>query len=266
MSSSRPNSHHREGLSNSALRLASEAMEGQYLPDLQEVYEEEALPVLANGNANDLGAFAGGVDGIDADAIDCLEMLFLLSSNRNDALHLAERTLATYGSLGKAISRPGKELRERLGVSRSTAALVAMINRCMKLVLAEKLPVRQEIGSFASLMEFISIDLKHAEQETSRVLYLDEKNGLLKEEEIARGAIGSMRFRARDIAKSAIIYNAASVILAHNHLSDDPTPRAVDVQATIKTKEALKAFDVVLHDHVIVARDNILSMYDEKLI
>lgn len=267
MSSSPSDSHHRENLSNSTLRLDSEADQNQHLPGLQETNEDiDILPCSTNGDLHRLAAFVDGVNGIDVDAADWLEMLFLLSSNRKDAQQLAELTLTTYGSLGNALSRPGKELRQVLGVDRSTTAIVSMISSCMKLVLAEKLPVRQMIRSSSALLEFISIDLKHADQEISRVLYLDDRNGLLKEEEIARGTIAGMRFQAKDIAKRAITYRAAGVILAHNHLSDEATPRTIDVQATIKIKEALKSFDVFLHDHVIVARDNIFSMRDEKLI
>ncbi|MGI9355093.1 MAG: JAB domain-containing protein [Rhizobiaceae bacterium] len=202
----------------------------------------------------------------DLSEIECLEMLFYLSSRRQDARMLAEAAIETYGSLGKVFERPGQELRESLGLDRSMTGLLAIAKTSMKLILTEQLPVRQEIPSFAVLMDYLALELRQADQEILRVLYLDIKNKLIKDEEVARGTVNAVYIYPKELAKRAAAFCASSIILAHNHLSDDPTPSQLDIKTTRKTKAVLESFDIVLHDHVIIARNSCFSMLREQLI
>ncbi len=209
------------------------------------------------------------IESINADElneIDCLEMLFYLSSKRQDARQLAEVAIFTYGSLAKVFQRPSKELRERLGVDHSVTALLAIAKSSMKFILAPEVSDRQELPSYAALMDYLALDLRGAEQEILRVLYLDTKNKIIKDEEMARGTVDTVSIHPKEVAKRALAYCASSVILAHNHLGDDPTPSSDDIKATVQTQGALQLIDVILHDHVVIARKRCFSMQQQGLI
>ena len=198
--------------------------------------------------------------------VECLEMLFYLSSRRQDARRVAEAAIETYGSLAKVFQRPGKELREFLGMDHSMTALLAIAKSSMKFILTPDLSDRQELKSYAALMNYMALDLRGAEQEIFRVVYLDTKCRIIKDEEMARGTVNTVSIYPKEVAKRAAAYCASSVILAHNHLGDDPTPSKSDIEATTQTKGALQLFDVILHDHVIVARSRCFSMQQQGLI
>lgn len=202
----------------------------------------------------------------DIDEIECLEMLFYLSSKRGDVRQLAEAAIQTYGSLGKVFERPGKELRELLGFDHSMTALLAVAKTSMQFILANELPARQEVSSYTALLNYLALDLRHAEQETLRVLYLDNKCKIIKDEEMARGTVNAVSLYPTEIAKRAVAHGASFIVLAHNHLGDDPKPSRDDIEATQQTKRALQIFDIVLHDHVIIARNSCFSMNEQKLI
>ena len=198
--------------------------------------------------------------------VECLEMLIYLSARRKDARKLAEETIEAYGSLAKVFSRTGKELRETLGFDNATTSLLAVAKTSMKYILEPGIIDRQELSSYAALMDYLALDLREADQEILRVIYLDTNCKIIKDEEMSRGTVNATPIYPKEIAKRALAYCASSVILAHNHLSDDPTPSRGDVDATIKTQEALGNFDIVLHDHVIIARRRCLSMQQQGLL
>ena len=198
--------------------------------------------------------------------VECLEMLFYLSSRRQDARDIAEAALETYGSLAKVFQRPGKELRELLGMDHAMTALLAIAKSSMKFILTPNLSERRELKSYAALMNYLALDLREAEQEILRIIYLDAKCRIIRDEEMARGTVDSVSIYPKEIAKRATTFCASSIILAHNHLGDDPTPSQEDVEATVRTKGALQLFDIALHDHVIIARSRCLSMQQQRMI
>jgi len=202
----------------------------------------------------------------DFNDTECLEMLIYLSSKRLDARSLAEEAIKMYGSLAKVYQRPGCELRELIGLDHSTTSLLAIAKTSMKRILAPALQDRHEISSFAALMDYVALDLREADGEILRTIYLDAKSMIIRDEEMCRGTFNNVSLYPNEVAKRAMACCASSVVLAHNHLSDDPTPSNVDIKKTKKTKDALQTIDVDLHDHVIVARNNCFSMQQEGLI
>ena len=205
-------------------------------------------------------------DADDFDEVECLEMLFYLSSRRRDARCLAETAIKTYGSLAKVFQRPSSELHQLVNLDHAMTAMLAIAKSSMKHILSVKISDLQKISSYIALIDYLSLDLREAEQEILRVLYLDNKNKIIKNEEMARGTINTVPLYPKEIAKRALLYCASSIILAHNHLSDDPTPSTDDIRLTVKTKGALSLIDVVLHDHVIIARNDCFSMKNQSII
>lgn len=71
---------------------------------------------------------------------------------------------------------------------------------------------------------------------------------------------------AREVFKRAIIDDAASIILVHNHPSGDPTPSAEDIRITRQIVEAGKLLDIPVLDHVIIGRPNQVSLRESGLV
>ncbi|MGI9488222.1 MAG: JAB domain-containing protein [Geminicoccaceae bacterium] len=198
--------------------------------------------------------------------IECLELLFFLCSKRTDSRHLAAKAIETYGSLAKIFQCPGRELRETLGLDQSMAGMFAVTKSSMKHILTPDLSPRREISSNTSLMDYLALDLRQANQEILRVIYLDKKCRIIRDEELCRGTIDTVPIYPREIALRSLTYCASSIILAHNHLSEDPAPSTADVKATIRIKNALLPLGIILHDHVIVACKSCFSLQEHGLI
>lgn len=83
---------------------------------------------------------------------------------------------------------------------------------------------------------------------------------------IGQGGIDACIVDIKLIAKACIESLSSSVILVHNHPSGSLKPSNADIQMTNKAKEALKLFDIVVLDHVIVTEDGYFSFSDECIL
>jgi DNA repair protein RadC len=92
----------------------------------------------------------------------------------------------------------------------------------------------------------------HPVQEGFYVILLDRKNHPLGRVLVTLGTLTSSLVHPREVFRPAILASAASVILAHNHPSGDPSPSAADIQVTRQLREASRAVDIEILDHVIV--------------
>jgi DNA repair protein RadC len=97
-------------------------------------------------------------------------------------------------------------------------------------------------------------------------LYLNTKNGILKQEIICIGSLNANIIHPREIFKTACMISASSIIVAHNHPSGDPSPSREDVEQTKKLIEAGKMMGIKLLDHVIIGYDRNYGFKENGLI
>ena len=98
------------------------------------------------------------------------------------------------------------------------------------------------------------------------MLYLGSSNRLLSEEVMSEGTISSTALWPREIICRALDLGATALILIHNHPSGDPAPSPADVSGTQRVIDAGRELDIVVHDHIIVARHGHTSMRGQNLI
>ncbi|WP_427183797.1 JAB domain-containing protein [Bordetella bronchialis] len=103
------------------------------------------------------------------------------------------------------------------------------------------------------------------QHEVVGVLYLTSENELIAYDEPFRGTLGQAPLYPREIVKAALAYNAAAIIMAHNHPSGNPEPSRADVTATGEVKAALQLVGVTLLDHLVVAGNAITSLAERHL-
>ena len=114
---------------------------------------------------------------------------------------------------------------------------------------------RSVISSWDELMRYCKTVMAYRETEQFRILFLDQKNVLIADEEQARGTVNHVPVYPREVAKRALELNATAIILVHNHPSGDPTPSRADIEMTEQIGLACEAIGVVIHDHVIVGKE-----------
>lgn len=98
------------------------------------------------------------------------------------------------------------------------------------------------------------------------VLLLDMKNRVIGVAQVTTGTLDSSLLHAREFFRPAILANAASVIMAHNHPSGivDPSPEDRAITAKVRTAGGVLGIDVL--DSLIVGEDEVYSLVTDSLI
>ena len=114
-----------------------------------------------------------------------------------------------------------------------------------------------QIDSFSRTVDY---------KETAYAIYLNAKMKVLSVCLIAEGSDSNVMIPPKQVLQGAILQNATSVILVHNHPSQNTAPSENDIAATKRMYQCLKLFDMELSDHVIITSNSYLSMAEENLI
>jgi DNA repair protein RadC len=192
--------------------------------------------------------------------VDVLEALLYLADPKAKCRQIAEKALQMFGSVGAVLSARVPDLTAKLGIGYQIAYALKAIHTGMRSVLQEPIRERIHIGSFAELIDYVGLSLKHETVEVLRMLYLDRKNGLISDEEANRGTVDHVPIYPREIVKRALELGASAVIMVHNHPSGDPTPSEADVSFSQQVERALSVMNITLHDSLIVGRNASTSL------
>lgn len=105
------------------------------------------------------------------------------------------------------------------------------------------------------------------DREALAVITLDVKNHPTSINVCSTGSLNSSIVHPREVFKTAILGNAASIIIGHNHPSGNPTPSNEDINITKRLKEAGKILGIEVLDHIIIGSfDNYISFKEKGLL
>jgi DNA repair protein RadC len=149
---------------------------------------------------------------------------------------------------------------------RFTAILLRTVREFAERLGREQIKDRPVIGSWTGLLDYLQVALQHEPIEQFRVLFLDRKNILIRDEVQQRGTVDHTPLYPREIVKRALELQASSVIMVHNHPSGDPTPSRADIEMTKQVVHALGAVGITVHDHVIIGKNRHTSFKSQRLI
>jgi DNA repair protein RadC len=107
---------------------------------------------------------------------------------------------------------------------------------------------------------------REAKQEEFHVVLLDEKHRIIKSEQITVGLLDKSLAHPREVFKPAVRESASAIILVHNHPSGDPTPSQDDKEITKELKRAAGTLGLQILDHIILSKDKVLSMAEERIL
>lgn len=174
----------------------------------------------------------------------------LLQHCRNDLNNMGNMSVKSICKLGI------KGLGEAKAIS-ITAALELGLRRHQLIVKKDTVKSSQDIA------EFLRAKLAHKTKEIFAVLFLNRANRVIALETISEGGITGTVVDIRIIMKKAVMHDAISIIICHNHPSGNLQPSRADEMITQKIKEAALLFDIRLLDHIIVSIDGHYSFADE---
>ncbi|MCL4242672.1 MAG: JAB domain-containing protein [Dehalococcoidia bacterium] len=127
-------------------------------------------------------------------------------------------------------------------------------------------PLGRCVSRPADVYELVRPEMEHLLQEQVRVVLLDTRCRVLDVVLVYQGNVSSVNFRAAEVLREAVITNAPSLVLAHNHPSGDPEPSPPDIALTKELVKAGEILGIEVADHVIVGRDAFVSLKERKFL
>ncbi len=197
---------------------------------------------------------------------ELLEVLLFAIIPRRDVKPLAKTLMKRFGSLSAFLAADRHELMQIDGIGEHASSHILTLREILSRAAQEPIKGRPLISSWNALLGYVRHELQHETREQLRVLFLDRKNQLIADEVLGFGTVDHAPVYPREVARRAIELAASSLILVHNHPSGDPTPSRSDIDMTRGLIDALSAFDITIHDHLIVARHGIVSFKSQGLI
>jgi DNA repair protein RadC len=124
---------------------------------------------------------------------------------------------------------------------------------------------RPVVRSPSDAAKFLMAEVSHLQQEHFRVLFLDTRNRVLDAETLYVGSLNAAHIRVGEVYRQAVRRNCAAIICAHNHPSGTADPSPQDVQVTKSIREAGELLGVELLDHIVVTRQQFVSLRERGL-
>jgi DNA repair protein RadC len=206
------------------------------------------------------------IDHSSVSSAELLELLLCFGRSGPSAGRIARDLLDHFGSLGAVLAAQPNRLAGWLEGDQASIFLLKIVRVAVRMTLREPLEDRPVIGSASALMDYLSVTMRHEAIEATRVLFLDRKNALIKDETLHRGTVDHTPLYPREVLRRVIETGASAIILVHNHPSGDPSPSKADIAMTKELIAALETIGGVLHDHVIVGRNREISFRKSGLI
>ena len=123
----------------------------------------------------------------------------------------------------------------------------------------QTLATNDSMQSTKEVENYLKIQLASQPDEWFAVLFLTSQHRLIRSERLFRGTIDASHVHVRVIARKALEYNTAAIILAHNHPSGIAEPSSADQGITTRIKDALEVFDIDVLDHFVVTANECYS-------
>lgn len=186
--------------------------------------------------------------------------IFLRTGVRGkSALDLGREMLEQAGGLRLLLNLDQQSMCEFSGVGSTKYVQLHAALELGRRYLREKLSRGNALASPRASKDYLSMTLRDKPYEAFYALFLDSKHRVIHQQELFRGSIDSAVVPIREVVKEALKYNAAAMIVAHNHPSGVAEPSAADKSLTESLKLALKMVGIRLLDHFVIGDAEVIS-------
>ena len=197
----------------------------------------------------------------NADSLSDAELLAIILQNGSfgeNVIDLSHRLISTF-SLEKLNSLSLSELMKIKGIGLAKAAKLVAAFELSKRVNSGKI-CEKVVNNASDIANYYMEKLRDKKKEYFIAVFLDSKNKIIKDEIISIGTLNSSLVHPREVFKEAIKNSANSIILVHNHPSGDCEASDKDYEINKKLKETGRLVDIKVLDHIIIGKDNFLSL------
>ena len=166
----------------------------------------------------------------------------------------AGKLLTTFTSLSQIAGLTETEMTRLAGLTPRRALQIKAAMLLAKRLLADIAPAKPQLDTPDRVADVLREDCRGYQVETFHLLLLNTRRRLIRIEKVSQGTLDTLLVHAREIFKPAILWNAAAIILAHNHPGGDPAPSEADIKVTRDLIRAGQLLKIEVLDHIILGQ------------
>lgn len=182
------------------------------------------------------------------------------------AVDLARDLLLEFGGLRQILEAERSHFCRARGLGEAKFAQLQAVLEMSRRHLSATIQQGQAFHSPEAVKRYLQAELRHHTREVFSILLLDSQHRLLIYKELFQGTIDGASVYPREVVKVALEYNAAAVILAHNHPSGVAEPSQADRRITERLIESLSLMDIRVLDHMVVGDGEVVSFAERGMI
>lgn len=191
---------------------------------------------------------------------EVIEALLALAIPRIDTKPLAKTLIHEFGGVAGLLTADADALMRVKGMGERSVAAIKIVQAAALRLLQDEVRSQPVLASWQALLDYLRADMAHKTTERVRVLHLNSKNMLVRDEIMSEGSIDQAAVHPREVVRRAIELGSAAIILVHNHPSGDPAPSRADIQLTRDIADAGKRLGILVHDHIVIGAQGHSSM------
>jgi len=191
--------------------------------------------------------------------------LLLPSTGKQDPHDKAAQLLVEFGSL-RALLSVDRDTADARGLSNAAFTSLQAALELTRRHYEQLMMSGPTLTDPRATREYLRVKMRDLPHEIFAAIYLDNRNRVIKYSELFRGTIDGATVHPREVVKEALAYNAAAVILAHNHPSGVAEPSQADELITRRLKEALATVDIRVLDHLVIGDGRVESMAERGMV
>jgi DNA repair protein RadC len=197
---------------------------------------------------------------------ELIEYLLALAIPRRDTKPLAKALLAEFGGIGGLLTADAAMLAKFPGMGETSAAAIKAAHAAALRLIHAQVEKREVLGNWQAVLDHLRATMAHHPVERFRVLHLNGRNMLIRDELMSEGTIDETAVYVRNVIARALALGSAALILVHNHPSGDPSPSRADIDITRRIADAGKPLGIAVHDHIVMGTEGHASLRAQGLI
>jgi DNA repair protein RadC len=148
---------------------------------------------------------------------ELIEYLLALAIPRRDTKPLAKALLREFDGIGGLLAADAEAVGRVDGMGETSIAAIKIAQAAALRLLRAEVAARPVLANWQALLDYLHADMAHHAIERVRVLHLNTRNMLIRDELMSEGSIDEAAVQVREVIRRAIDLGSAALILVHNH-------------------------------------------------
>ncbi|MGG7142279.1 RadC family protein [Clostridium nigeriense] len=198
---------------------------------------------------------------------ELLAVILRTGTRGENIVSLSTRVLSEFNGLDGLLDAGIDEITSIKGIKNIKASQIMAVGELVRRInMLSLIREGKGITSPNDIARLVMKEMVFLKQEVLKLIMLDTKNNIIGIKDVFKGSLNSSIVHPREIFKEALKKSSSSIIICHNHPSGDPTPSKEDINITIRLKECGKIMGIDLLDHLIIGKNQYVSLKEKGII